>query len=72
MTAANWRYLVKVHPAADIFPDDVDVELGRAFGGVTSTEDILRVPLSLWRAREGADWQLLDGRNRAVENGPVG
>jgi hypothetical protein len=64
MTVANWRDLVKVHPAADIFPMLSDAELDALAKDID--EDILRVPLSLWRAREGADWQLLDGRNRVA------
>jgi GNAT superfamily N-acetyltransferase len=64
MTVANWRDLVKIHPAADIFPMMSDAELDALATDID--EDILRVPLSLWRAREGADWQLLDGRNRVA------
>lgn len=64
MTAASWRDLVKVHPAADIFPMMSDAELDTLATDIN--EDILRVPLSLWRAHEGADWQLLDGRNRVA------
>lgn len=62
MTAQNWRERIAVHPAADLFPLLSDAELGALAKDIDANG--LTSPLSLWRAREGADWQLLDGRNR--------
>jgi hypothetical protein len=58
----SWRDVIKVHPAADLFPMMTSDEL-RALG-----EDIrkngLGVPLILWEAEKNAPLVLLDGRNR--------
>ncbi len=62
MTAQNWRERIAVHSAADLFPMLTDGELDALAKNID--ENGLTSPLSLWRARESADWQLLDGRNR--------
>jgi hypothetical protein len=59
----SWRDIVKIHPAADLFPLMTADEL-KALG-----EDVakngLRVPIVLWSKTEyGAPVLLLDGRNR--------
>ncbi len=61
--AKSWRDVLKVHPAADLFPMMTPDEL-KALG-----EDIkkngLQVPITLSRDRHAnRDDQLLDGRNR--------
>jgi ParB-like chromosome segregation protein Spo0J len=58
---ANWRELIKVHPAANAFPmlspDELDA----------LTEDIkangVQVPIITWFDRDEREW-LIDGRNR--------
>ena len=64
MTAKKktWRDIVKVHPAADVFPLMSDDDLK------TLAEDIkangLSVPVTLWRDPQTGEYWLLDGRNR--------
>jgi hypothetical protein len=59
--ASDWRSVIKVHPAADLFPMMSPEEL-RALG-----EDIkmngLKVPPETWLDEGGTEW-LIDGRNR--------
>ena len=59
----EWRDVVAVHPAADIFP--INEDEARAIG-----EDIkingLRMPFTFYRAAEDEPWVLLDGRLRAT------
>jgi hypothetical protein len=66
----SWRDVIKVHPAADLFPMMTADEL-KALG-----EDIkkngLGVPLILWEAEKGAPLLLLDGRNRLDASEAVG
>ena len=66
----SWRDLIKVHPAADLFPMMTRDEL-KALG-----EDIkkngLGVPVILWEAEKGAPLLLLDGRNRLDASEAVG
>ena len=58
---SDWRSVIKVHPAADLFPMMSPEEL-RALG-----EDIkmngLKVPPETWLDEGGTEW-LIDGRNR--------
>ena len=58
----SWRDVLKVHPAADLFPMMSLDEL-KALG-----EDIkkngLRAPIVLWAENHDGDLLLLDGRNR--------
>jgi ParB-like chromosome segregation protein Spo0J len=58
----SWRDLIKVHPAADLFPLMSPEEL-RELG-----EDIkangLKVPIETWFDKDGDEEWLIDGRNR--------
>jgi hypothetical protein len=58
----SWRDVLKIHPAADLFPMMSPDEL------VALGEDIkkhgMRVPLVLWHGHDDLELQLLDGRNR--------
>jgi hypothetical protein len=60
----NWRDLIAVHPAADLFPMMADGEIDELAKDIE--ENTLRSPLSIWRSLPGATWQLLDGRNRVA------
>jgi hypothetical protein len=58
---SDWRSVIKVHPAAEMFPEIEQDELAEL------TEDIktngLRSPVTTWRDKDGTEW-MLDGRNR--------
>jgi hypothetical protein len=54
----SWRDVIKVHPAADLFPMMTPDEL-KALAEDISKHDVL-IPVTLW----GPDAILLDGRNR--------
>lgn len=60
----NWRDLIAVHPAADLFPMMADGEVDELAKDIEA--NTLRSPLSIWRSLPGAEWQLLDGRNRVA------
>jgi hypothetical protein len=65
MTAPpDWRRFVTVHPAADLFPMMADGEIDDLAKDIE--ERGLQSPLSLWRSLPGAEWQLIDGRNRVA------
>jgi hypothetical protein len=59
---SDWRSVIKVHPAADLFPMMSPEEL-KALG-----EDIkahgLKVPIETWFDKDGEEEWLIDGRNR--------
>ena len=61
VNGVSWRDLIKIHPAAELFPRMSDEELKAL------TEDIrkngLRVPIVTWHDSDGQEW-LLDGRNQ--------
>jgi hypothetical protein len=61
----NWRDLLKVHPAADLFPLMSKTDLA---GFAALVEDIkkngLQAPIILWAPAAKKPKQLLDGRNR--------
>jgi hypothetical protein len=58
---SDWRSVIKVHPAADLFPMMSQDELTEL------TEDIkangVRTPIATWVDAAGTEW-LIDGRNR--------
>lgn len=62
MAAKNWRDKIKIHPAAELFPQMTPSEL-RELG-----EDIkangMRVPITLLQTKDDDHLVLLDGRNR--------
>ena len=58
----KWRAVVKVHEAADRFP--IDIEDSRPTRGADILRTQLVVPFAFWRANEGDEWELLDGRGR--------
>lgn len=67
----GWRDVIKIHPAADLFPMMSEVEL-RELG-----EDIkrhgLRLPICMWAPdKNSQDYELLDGRNRLTAMELVG
>jgi hypothetical protein len=73
MNAASWRDLIKVHPAADLFPMMHDAELDEL--GRDIIKNGLGVGIVLWAAhplsprrskkkKEPEELYLLDGRNR--------
>jgi hypothetical protein len=61
MKPTSWRSLIKVHPAAGLFPMMSSAEIA------TLAEDIkangMTSPVTTWRDKDGTKW-LLDGRNR--------
>lgn len=65
MTAPfNWRDLIAVHPAADLFPMMPNSEIDELARDIEANS--LQSPLSIWRSLPGATWQLIDGRNRVA------
>jgi hypothetical protein len=58
----SWRDVLPVHPAADLFPMLPPDELQAL--GKDIKKNGLRVPIVLWAEKLGADFYLLDGRNR--------
>jgi hypothetical protein len=60
--APSWRDTIKVHPAANLFPQMNKAELAEL--GKDIRANGLISPIALWRASEDAQEQLLDGRNR--------
>jgi hypothetical protein len=60
----DWRSMVAVHPAADLFPMVSDAELDELAKDIDANGQ--RSPLSIWRSLPEAEWQLLDGRNRVA------
>lgn len=66
----DWRALLPIHPAAELFPLLPEDELREL------AEDIringLRVPAVTWSPKEGDEPQLLDGRNRLDALGMLG
>jgi hypothetical protein len=64
MSQLDWRSMVAVHPAADLFPMMGDDELDELAKDIEANS--LRSLLSIWRSLPGAMWQLLDGRNRVA------
>jgi hypothetical protein len=59
---AQWRSVLKVHPVADAFPLLSEKELKVLAGDIERNG--LKTPIILWAPEEGAEFQLLDGRNR--------
>ena len=58
----GWRASLKVHPAADAFPLLSKKELEELAGDIKRNG--LKNPIVLWAPEDGAESQLIDGRNR--------
>jgi hypothetical protein len=58
----NWRALLPIHPAAELFPLMAEAELRETAEGIWING--LRLPVVTWSAKEDDDPQLIDGRNR--------
>jgi hypothetical protein len=58
----SWRDVIKVHPAADLFPMMSADELKAL--GEDIKENGLQTEIAVWRAASGRRWFLVDGRNR--------
>jgi ParB-like chromosome segregation protein Spo0J len=58
----RWRDVIKVHPAAELFPKISAAELSDL--GADIKAHGLKAPVTLMRPRDGGEIQLLDGRNR--------
>jgi hypothetical protein len=66
---SNWRELIKVHPAADVFPMLSERELLTLAAGIG--EHGLQVPIVTWFDKDDVEW-LIDGRNRLEALAKVG
>src|SRR4051794_25878741 len=58
----GWRELIKVHPAADLFPMMSDAELAELAADIKKNG--VRVPIELYYEADAAGCWVLDGRNR--------
>jgi len=58
----GWRSVLKVHPVAGAFPLLSKKELEELAGDIQRNG--LKTPIVLWAPEDGAEFQLLDGRNR--------
>src|SRR5262245_35836200 len=59
---SSWRDVIKVHPAAELFPRMLPDELRALAEDIKKNE--IRVPIILWSESEKTEPALLDGRNR--------
>ena len=59
--AKSWRAVLRVHPAAEMFPERSEAELGEL--GESIKKHGVLVPILIWRDKEHKHW-LLDGRGR--------
>jgi hypothetical protein len=59
----NWRDVLPVHPAAELFPPMSESEL-RVLGEDIEDKGLSTSPIVLWQADKNATAVLLDGRNR--------
>jgi hypothetical protein len=66
---SNWRDLMKVHPAAEMFPLMSPEELKELGEDIKANE--LTDPVTTWVDKDGTEW-LLDGRNRLDAMATVG
>jgi len=58
----SWRDVLKIHPAADLFPMMAAEEM-KALGADIKARGLV-VPVVLWSAQPGSEKFVLDGRNR--------